>query len=169
MSKDLNHFKELFRETLRNCTLTELNGELQKLTFEKGDQVDCAMNDRENLLFLKLKGRDTFYIKKIKEALQRIEDGTFGCCTECGNEIEDNRLLARPTATLCIGCKEEQEALEGQIPYDKRSHTLGQGIINDNVLNVNFETGAEESKKIIELNELRKRNGFKVKETHGIQ
>ncbi|MCJ7496018.1 MAG: TraR/DksA C4-type zinc finger protein, partial [Deltaproteobacteria bacterium] len=49
---------------------------------------------------------------KIKEALARIEDGTFGICEECGEEISEERLKARPVTTLCIGCKTKAEAEE---------------------------------------------------------
>jgi len=49
---------------------------------------------------------------KIQEALQRIEDGTFGICEQCGCEISEGRLEARPVTTFCIECKEEQENKE---------------------------------------------------------
>ena len=42
----------------------------------------------------------------------RLEDGTFGICEECGEEISDQRLEARPIATLCIKCKQKQETEE---------------------------------------------------------
>ena len=42
----------------------------------------------------------------------RLEDGTFGICEECNREISEKRLMARPTATLCIECKEKEEARE---------------------------------------------------------
>ncbi len=46
------------------------------------------------------------------KALNKLEEGTFGECEECGSEIETKRLEARPVATLCIKCKEEQEFKE---------------------------------------------------------
>ena len=49
---------------------------------------------------------------KIQEALQRIEEGEFGICEECGCEISEGRLEARPVTTLCIECKEDQENKE---------------------------------------------------------
>jgi DnaK suppressor protein len=66
---------------------------------------------------LRLRDRDRKLIRKIEEALERIEDGTFGICEECGEEIGIPRLKARPVTTLCIKCKskqEEEEALLGQ-------------------------------------------------------
>ena len=51
-------------------------------------------------------------ISKIREALDRIDDGTFGICESCGEEISEKRLKARPVTTLCIDCKKKQEANE---------------------------------------------------------
>ena len=47
--------------------------------------------------------------KKVEAAKQKIADGTYGICEDCGAEISQKRLLARPTADLCIGCQEEKE------------------------------------------------------------
>jgi len=49
---------------------------------------------------------------KIREAMQRIDDETFGICEACGDEIGIDRLRARPVTTLCIECKRKQEASE---------------------------------------------------------
>lgn len=49
-------------------------------------------------------------LKKITAALQRIEDGSFGECFECGEEIAEGRLSANPTVTLCIQCAEKKES-----------------------------------------------------------
>jgi DnaK suppressor protein len=51
-------------------------------------------------------------LKKIDEALERINNGTFGICESCGEEISLKRLEARPVTTLCIDCKTRQEADE---------------------------------------------------------
>lgn len=94
-----------------------------------GDDGDRASDEREKALTLRLKARRDFYRKKVLKALDKIEKGEFGECEECGADIGLERLEARPTATMCIHCKEEQEQHEGRIPYRKRSHTLGQEII----------------------------------------
>ena len=96
-----------------------------------GDDGDRASDEREKALTLRLKARSDFYRKKIMKALNKIERGEFGDCEECGAEIGEERLEARPTATMCINCKEEQEQKEGQIPYRKRSHTFGQEIVSN--------------------------------------
>jgi len=58
------------------------------------------------------KQRERILTRKIKHALSRLKDGTFGICKECGEEICEGRLQARPVATLCIKCKEKQETEE---------------------------------------------------------
>jgi DnaK suppressor protein len=52
------------------------------------------------------------FLDKIEKALRKIEDGTFGTCEECEEEINVKRLEARPETTLCIQCKENQERKE---------------------------------------------------------
>ena len=48
-------------------------------------------------------------LQQIEAALERIDDGSFGTCTRCGKEIPEERLEARPWATLCIDCQREVE------------------------------------------------------------
>jgi DnaK suppressor protein len=95
---------------------------------EKGDEVDLSQEDLQRALDLKLLGRQNFMLKKIDNALFKIKNGSFGTCEECDGEIEINRLRARPVATQCISCKEEGERSEGQVLYEKRSHTHGKGF-----------------------------------------
>jgi DnaK suppressor protein len=61
---------------------------------------------------LRIRDRERKLISKIKEALERIEDGTYGYCEACGEPIGEKRLRARPVTTLCIDCKARQEKQE---------------------------------------------------------
>ena len=63
--------------------------------------------EREKSLFLAQRGGD--YLDYLGEALQRVENGTFGVCRVCGGEIGRARLEAVPTATQCIECKSKRE------------------------------------------------------------
>lgn len=124
---------EQFKNLFVNLKKGELD-QLRKLELEEaqfGDDAEKTLADRENELTLKLKGRNRHYLKKIDQALERIEKGEFGECHECGDEISTQRLFARPTATMCITCKEEQEGMENQIHYNKKSHTHGKELINE--------------------------------------
>ncbi len=53
-------------------------------------------------------------MSKIDKALAKIEDGSFGICEDCEEQIHSKRLEARPETTLCIKCKEEEEREEQQ-------------------------------------------------------
>lgn len=124
----LNEFKRNFLNILSSPALNE------SLSFEKvsGDEMDMATEGRDTSILLKLAGRRAIFFKKVKAALKRIEDNTFGDCVECDEEIGIERLRARPTTLYCIACKEELERNERDIAYRKRSHTCGKEIINNN-------------------------------------
>ena len=49
-------------------------------------------------------------LSKIDEAISRLDDGTYGVCTECGTEIGEARLKALPFAALCRRCQEQEES-----------------------------------------------------------
>lgn len=110
--------KERFRKLL-----------LQQMEQLRGKAVGAAgqmANDSENLpditdrasaeadlnFELKVQDRERKLILKIQEALDRIEDDTFGICEVCGEPIDTKRLEARPVTTYCIDCKIEQEREE---------------------------------------------------------
>lgn len=79
---------------------------------ELADTVDRSSVETERNFTLRLRERERYLLKKIDAALARLEDGSYGVCQECGEDISPNRLLARPMATMCIKCKEEQEREE---------------------------------------------------------
>lgn len=76
------------------------------------DLGDQATAETERSFMLRLRGRERRLLKKIDEAIERIEQGTFGICDRCGNEIDIRRLEARPVTTMCIECKIQQEEEE---------------------------------------------------------
>ena len=76
------------------------------------DPTDRASLESNRNFTLRLRDRDRKLVAKIKEAMKRIENGTFGICEGCGGEIEEKRLIARAMTTMCIDCKtvaEEEE------------------------------------------------------------
>lgn len=76
------------------------------------DEMDLASSEYLQSFTFRLRGREKAFLDKINKALLKIEDGTFGVCEECGEEISVKRLEARPETTLCIRCKEDQEHRE---------------------------------------------------------
>ena len=76
------------------------------------DLTDHAAAETDQNFTLRLREREQKLLKKIDEALDHIEQGTFGICESCSEEIALKRLEARPVTTLCIDCKTRQEAEE---------------------------------------------------------
>lgn len=108
----LNSFRELLlkkKQSLQNGTLDE---GIQVVQEDLPDSVDRSALESNRNFTLRLKDRERKLIKKIDEALKRIENGDFGICDACGENISVERLRVRPEATLCISCKEEQERRE---------------------------------------------------------
>ena len=89
------------------------------------DDVDMTTSELETSMRMRLRNRETLFLKKIGEALKRIDEGTFGECTSCADPIEPKRLEARPTTTMCVHCKEEEERKEHIHIDGHRSKSLG--------------------------------------------
>jgi len=73
------------------------------------DTTDQAQAEVDRDLLLRMKEREQKLVKKIDDAVERIDNGTFGICRSCGNEIPLPRLKASPITDLCIECKTRQE------------------------------------------------------------
>ncbi|MCU0681925.1 MAG: TraR/DksA C4-type zinc finger protein [Polyangiaceae bacterium] len=76
------------------------------------DEMDLASSEYLQSFTFRLRGREKTFLDKINKALVKLDDGTFGTCEECGEEISLRRLEARPETNLCIRCKEDQERME---------------------------------------------------------
>ena len=122
----IEHFKHLFQEILAEEEVFE--GTLSPISLE-GDEVDVVSVEKENQMDFRLRARTAVYLKKVRKSLQKIEDGTFGECEECGVEISYNRLMARPTADLCIHCKEIEEREENQLVHKNRDSIIHGGRV----------------------------------------
>lgn len=75
----------------------------------EADVADQATIEEENALELRTRDRERKLLRKIEEALKRIDDGSYGYCEETGEAIGIPRLLARPTATLTIDAQSRRE------------------------------------------------------------
>jgi len=117
-AKDLQYFKDTLNGLLDDI-LKKSEETIEDMT-ESGevyaDPADRATAESDRAFTLRLRDRERKLIKKIQKAADRIEDGKFGICQECGDDISVQRLKARPMTTLCINCKskqEEDEAVRG--------------------------------------------------------
>ena len=84
---------------------------LSDIERDVGDEVDNSMVEQERELNLLLQDREKQHLEAIEEALQRIETGEYGFCDECGDQIDQKRLLVMPLAQLCITCQQNEERL----------------------------------------------------------
>jgi DnaK suppressor protein len=116
-AKQLAHFKKIL-EALK----LELAGDIERTVHTMQDEAtvfadpnDRASQESDIALELRNRDRERKLIKKVDESIALIESGDYGYCDSCGVEIGLKRLEARPTATMCIDCKELEERREKQI------------------------------------------------------
>ena len=110
----LAYFKDLLNNRLETL-LQEAEKTVSGMTDEEEtfpDPTDRASMESDRNFLLRIRDRERRLILKIKAALERIDDGTFGICEICGEEISEKRLKVRPVTTLCIDCKTREEAEE---------------------------------------------------------
>lgn len=112
--KKLPYFKKILTEQLE--TLQDKSSQNRVTALAESEQIsdftDQATLESDIDMNIHIKERDSKLIIKIKKALERIEDGTYGICDECEDEISEARLEARPVTTVCIDCKRAQENQE---------------------------------------------------------
>lgn len=109
--KKLKLFRGLLNERL-DLLLSEAAKTMSDMTGDEEnfpDPTDRASVESDRNFLLRIRDRERKLIMKIREALDRIENGAYGICEECGEEISEERLKARPVTTLCIDCKTSQE------------------------------------------------------------
>jgi DnaK suppressor protein len=112
--KKLEEFRELLQEQMDQL-LHDADKTVSEMTDEKTnfpDPTDRASLESDRNFELRIRDRERRLIGKIREALDRIDEGEFGECEDCGDQIGEARLKARPVTTLCIECKTEQERQE---------------------------------------------------------
>lgn len=102
---------------------------------EGGDVCDIASSDRERELKLRLSEREREKLRAIEDALERIEDGSFGICEECGCKIPVGRLKIMPFATVCVDCKSREEKQSKLIAPPAQSSFTGDSTVNDLIRN----------------------------------
>lgn len=113
--RDLTRFKQLLeeqREQLLESAKKALSGDIHLDPDDFPDEIDTASSEVGLAFIGRLRERERGLLNKINGALEKIEQGSFGECEQCGEEIGLKRLEARPVAELCIDCKAEQEKLE---------------------------------------------------------
>jgi DnaK suppressor protein len=111
---ELNDFRQLLEnqldQLLRSASSSVVN--LMDMDGRAADPVDRASVESDREYTFRIRTRESLLIRKIKDALDAIENGEFGICQRCGEEISTARLKARPVTQYCIKCKSEMEKWE---------------------------------------------------------
>jgi len=114
--EQLDHFRNILntwkRDLMQEVDRTVLHMKDEAANFP--DPNDRATQESEFSLELRTRDRERKLIRKIEEAIKRIDDGSYGYCVETGEEIGIKRLEARPVATLCVEAQERRERRERQ-------------------------------------------------------
>ena len=112
--KELEFFKALLNAQLEELlkqagySVADMRREIESCA----DFTDMASFEIDRTFMLRIRDRESRLIKKIKKAIERIDDGVFGICERCGEGISIKRIEARPVTTLCIKCKTKEEKFE---------------------------------------------------------
>ncbi len=111
----LKKFRELLEskrmEIIRRAQQT-LDEDMALDSNDLPDEMDLASSEYLQSFTFRLRGREKVFLDKIQKAIDKIDQGSFGVCDDCGEKISLKRLEARPETTLCIRCKEDQERVE---------------------------------------------------------
>jgi DnaK suppressor protein len=114
--EQLEHFREIL-ESWKQELMEEVDRTVHHMQDEAAnfpDPNDRATQESEFGLELRTRDRERKLLRKINQALGRIDDGSYGYCEETGEEIGLKRLEARPVATLCLEAQERRELAERQ-------------------------------------------------------
>jgi DnaK suppressor protein len=114
--ENLEYFRGILQRQLDELvkgaerTVDEMTGAEGKASFP--DPADRASMESDRNFELRIRDRERKLISKIRGALEKIDDGTFGICEVCGEPIDFKRLEARPVTNHCIDCKTDEEEEE---------------------------------------------------------
>lgn len=110
--KRIEKFKKIFEEK-RNAIIESIRN--KDITVDaEGDEVDVIQGATLNAIREKLSMRDIESLRKIDQALEKIDDGSFGICEECGQPIGEKRIEAIITCSTCIDCANRLEKVSKQ-------------------------------------------------------
>lgn len=118
--KTLEYFRQILGselDNLQSMARTMVLESMKSTSEGEPDPVDRATQEITRTSVYRIRGRESRLIKKIKDRLKSIEEGTYGICEGCEEPITLERLKARPVTSYCIACKIRHETLEKAIGY----------------------------------------------------
>ncbi len=112
--KEMERFKAILTDQVdRLLNQAKISkSELATENTRETEYVDRASIHAAQALRLRFRTRESRLLNKLRLALERVENGTYGECEICGEPISIQRLEARPVTTKCISCKEQEELME---------------------------------------------------------
>jgi DnaK suppressor protein len=112
--QDLEFFRQLLMQWMEEL-LNQADETVEELLDSRenlADPLDRASAESDRIRTLRMRDRESMLIKKIRQSLEDIENGEYGVCEDCGEDISIERLKARPVTSLCIRCKTKRESRE---------------------------------------------------------
>ena len=112
--QDLEFFRQLLMQWMEELLnqADETGEELLDSRENLADPLDRASAESDRIRTLRMRDRESMLIKKIRQSLEDIENGEYGICEDCGEDISIERLKARPVTSFCINCKTKRESVE---------------------------------------------------------
>ena len=106
-ARQLDYFRKKLVDEINQLVLNETAEKVRVQDYSEvhPDILDRAVHEGQRAFAFRIRERERFLIWKIKDALRRIEEGTYGICEECGEDIPIARLKARPVTNYCLDCK----------------------------------------------------------------
>ena len=113
-ARQLDYFRKKLADEINQLVLNEaaMMVPVQDYSEVHPDILDRAVYEGQRAFAFRIRERERILLWKIKDALRRIEEGTYGICEECGEDIPIARLKARPVTNYCLDCKTRMEAQE---------------------------------------------------------
>jgi DnaK suppressor protein len=113
-ARQLDYLRKRLADEINQLVLNEaaMMVPVQDYSEVHPDILDRAVYEGQRAFAFRIRERERFLIRKIKDALRRIGEGTYGICEECGEDIPIARLKARPVTNYCLDCKTRMESQE---------------------------------------------------------
>jgi DnaK suppressor protein len=112
---ELNKFREILKA--RQAELAEVLRNRDGITIEKSpDALDEVQHAAERELAIRNLDRESHMLRHVRNALQRMDEGSYGVCIHCDQEISPKRLAAVPWTALCIQCQEAADSNQQESP-----------------------------------------------------
>ena len=113
MKEDLKVVRQILDSQLKEAASSHALGDAIRI-HQVADPIDMTQEAAERDVAVQILDRESALVRRLRSAIDRIEDGSFGICLQCEEEIAPKRLKAIAWAELCVHCQEEADDLASQ-------------------------------------------------------